>query len=137
MDRAALEKTVMDLANNVGKDVAKELEEYVEDGRLAYLDAYITKIAKYKALALAAESAEDAKMYAEQAEVVTLSLEHNLVQEKIIAEAKMAAIIKKAIMGAVAAFGVAVKELVALAAKGMVKGAIEGLKGGMGGIAPK
>ena len=132
-----LQNTVMNLAQNVGTDVAKELTEYIEEGRFNYLDGYISKIAKYKGLALSADNAEDVEMYADMAAKVLLTLEHNLVQEKIIADAKMAAIVKRAIVGAMAAFSVVIKEMVAMVAQGIIKGAVDTLKGEAGDNAPK
>lgn len=133
MDSKQLQDLVLNLAKNVGSDVSEQLSDYVAEGRTDHMAKLVEKVAKYKGLAVTAESAEDMEMYSDMAAKVLLTLEHDLVQEKIIAEAKMAAVIKRAIQGAVAAFGVVLKEMAGL----VVKGAIEGLKGGLGGIASK
>jgi len=122
-----LSKTVKDLAKSVGKDVAEELKDYADPDKLVRFGELIAKVAKYRGLALTASTPEEADAWRKEADVVTLTMEHKLVQERIIAEAKMAAIVKKAINGAVAAFGVVVKEVATMATKGLIKGVTGGI----------
>lgn len=125
-----IQKTVQDLAQRTGQDAAAELKDLLEDtSRLPYLDALITKYAKHRGMALAATTAQEVEFWTKEAAHVEQTMEHVLVQEKIVADAKMAAFLKRTIMAIVSAFTTVLKELVAMA----VSGAVKGLTGGAGG----
>lgn len=131
-------KKIEDLAKVVGQDVAKELQEFADTKKLDALAGLVEKVARYKGLALCSTSAADVKKWSNEAEIVLTTLELKLVQEKIIADAKIAAVIRRAIAAAASTFAFILKETLALAVEAVVKGAASGLTGGTGGpSAPK
>jgi len=122
-----LESTIKNLATQIGQDASKELADLVEDkSRLPYLDSLITKYVKYMGLSALARTDEDKKFYSEQTAHLEQTMEHVLVQERIVADAKMAAFLKRTITSIAVTFLTVAKELVSAVVSGAIKGAMGG-----------
>ena len=133
-----IRKAIQDLANNVGRDAANELTDYVESAKLPDLGKLIERVAKYKGYAIASTSADDVEKWAREAEIVLTTIEHKLVQEKIVADATVAAFVKRAIAAVGATFGTILRETLSHLTQGLLDGALDTLKEVVGGDdAPK
>ena len=117
------------LAEELRGNFLKNIDEFVDSSRVHILDDLLLKAANYEIQAVTEQDRDKASQYATAAEEVLRQVSIVLVAEKVVAEKQIASMIEAAALVVWEGF----KDVAAGLFTAVVKGAVSGLLGPLGG----